>query len=129
MLRTGAHDKARQLGGMGAASADSRPGSHARQLDGMGAASATIPRFSYFMMPHFPFLFPAQHNGFVGTGSEAEVATVATAGINEGRLIRVQLDDGLALANSAGQALAAGVTKFIHHMGDGRHLGFGGLYY
>ena len=57
------------------------------------------------------------------------MAAVAAAGVNEGRLIRVQLDDGFALANSAGQALATGVTQLIHHMGDGCHLGFGGLYY
>jgi hypothetical protein len=81
------------------------------------------------MMPRFPFLFPVQRNGFVGTGGEAEVTAVAAAGVNEGRLIWVQLDDGFALANSAGQALATGVTEFIHHMGDGRHLSFGGLYY
>ena len=65
----------------------------------------------------------------MGTGGDTEVAAIAAAGVNEGRFIWVYLDDGLALANSAGQALATGVTQLVHHMGDSRHLSFGGLYY
>lgn len=52
----------------------------------------------------------AQHDGFVRTGGDTEVTAVAAAGVNEGWFIRVQLDDGLALADVAGQALVTGVT-------------------
>jgi len=74
-------------------------------------------------------LLPVQHNSFVGTGGDAEVAAITATGVNERWLIRVQLDDGLALANSAGQTLSTDVTQLIHHVGDGRHLSFGGFHY
>jgi hypothetical protein len=83
-----------------------------------------------FHVSLFPFhsLSPVQRDGLMGASSDTEVAAVAATGVNEGRLIRVQLNDGFALADSAGQALMTGLTPLIHHMGYGRHLSFGGLY-
>jgi hypothetical protein len=83
----------------------------------------------YFSRFTLHSLSPVQHDSFLGTGGDTEVAAIAAAGVNEGRFIWVYLDDGLALANSAGQALATGVTQLVHHVGDGCQLSFGALYY
>lgn len=72
---------------------------------------------------------PVQRDGPMGTRRDASSTTITAAGINEGRLARIDLQDRLAATDIACLTFAACLALFIHDVRDGGYLGFSCLYH
>jgi len=68
-------------------------------------------------------------DGLGGADGDAGVAPIAEAGINEGGLAGVNLQDRLGLADGTGQALATDVALLVVHDGNGRDLCLGEVHH
>ena len=58
----------------------------------------------------------------MGTSWDTDAAAIAPIGIDEGRLVGVELQDRFAATDLTRQALATCVTEIINYVGYGRHL-------
>ena len=74
-------------------------------------------------------LAASKDDGPMGASRNASATSIAAIRIDERGLTTVNLEDGLAAADLAREALPASVACLVHHPRDGIDLRFGGIHY